>query len=328
VDEFHIYVAGLLTPAPRQPRVTVSVDTIGLWRDTSGHVVDSKRLGPTPFDSEAVDGTVDLLRQIGEHAQQTCSELQSTVVDVRERRDPAGVVTRRTVQALARVETVGGPVLLGTSTSNMTVRLPFDELAELPAQIGTGVEFQDRPIVVRPSVAAVLIVGTVFSLTSANGRQIAQRMAGKRILPSITISVPAATLVDRGVMCSPAAEDLGQSMWDHDSRDYVTDPVTRAELSGNEAAYPDDALELVWCAEGLQRYHADGTVRLRCLARVAGSWFFVTLSGKPIHLLRHVTGVLGPPATVYTDSEVTTQSLVLASARTIEEKGHGRLTED
>jgi hypothetical protein len=322
VDEYQVRVAGLLTPSPRRPRVTVSVDTIGLSRN-GPRVVGSQRLSSTPYERTVMDATVALLRSVNESAS---ANLQSTVADVLEHSDSAGAVTRRSVQLLARVETVGGPVLLGTSTSDFTARLAFSGLADLPGRIGPAAEFRDLPVVIRPSVAAVLIAGAVFSLTSATGKEAARRLAGRRALPLITISAGGTVLVDRGVIQPPTGEE--QSIWDHDSQRYVPDPLTRAGIHGSEVAFPDNALELVWCVEGLQRYHADGTVRLRCLAKVAGRWFLCTLTGKPIRLLRQVTGLHGPHTTVYTDSAVTTQSLVMASARTIEEKGHGRITED
>jgi hypothetical protein len=325
------------------------VDTISFRRNPLHQVIDSERLLSSSMDRDTIAYTAGVLKTIGEHSEKAQSRLQSAVAEVRERRTQRGDAISLTTSVLARVETVGGPVLLGTSSSDISVALPFDELAELPADcLGSAAvppDLRDRPILVHPSVAAVLIAGTVFSLTSRNGRRTAQQLEGRKVLPSLTLIEPAAArgmddlglpdhrfrLVDGGVMGPPMPAGIrpGHAVWDHDTGRCVADPTTRVELRGNPSVPPDHALELVWCVEGLQRYHADGTVRLRCLARLAdrpGDWFSLVLRGKPIHLLRYTTGVHGRRTTVYTDSEVTTQSLVLASARTMEEKGHGSIT--
>lgn len=312
MDEVSVRVHGLLTPAAPRPRISVAIDAIGLSRNGS-EVVSSRRLGPTEADRPARDTAVAVLERTWRDAREADVRLQSTVADV----------VDQTVRVLARVETVGGPVLLGTESA---AGLPFGELGGLPHELSPATESRDLPIVLRPGVAAVLIAGAVFSLTSARGRENVKRLAGRRVLPGLSLSVAGRPLVDAGVLVP--SDDEPPRIWDHDSQSSVEDPLTRASLRGTEAPLPPDVVELMWCVEGLQRYHADGTVRLQCLARTGGEWSVRTLVGKPIHLLRHVTAVHGPLTTVFTDSVVSTQSLVLTSARTIEEKGNGRIIEE
>jgi hypothetical protein len=309
VDEIEVHVTGLLTPAPR-PRISVSVDAIALSRNGTD-VVSSRRVDPV--DRSARNAAVAVLERTAHDAREAGVRLQSTVVDV----------VDDSVRVLARAETVGGPVLLGTEGR---AALPFCELGGLPARLEPAGDVRDLPIVLRPGVAAVLIAGAVFSLTSAKGRESVRRLAGKRVLPGLSLSVAGRPLVDGGVLVAPDGEP--HRIWDHERQSYVEDPLTRAVVGGPEAALPNEYVELVWCVEGLQRYHADGTVRLQCLTRTGDDWSVRTLVGKPIRLLRHVTAVHGPLTTVFTDSVVTTQSLVLTSARTIEEQGNGRIIEE
>ncbi|MFI6096378.1 hypothetical protein ACIA8G_12530 [Lentzea sp. NPDC051213] len=347
--EVEVHVTGLLTPAAPRPRISVSVEAIGLTlagtdvassarpgvalagtdvassarpgaAPAGTDVVASRRLGPTPTDQAVAAAAVDLLERTADEARQAGVRLQSTVADVVDR-------GARQVRVLARAETIGGPVLLGTeSADHRTATLPFAELGRLPAALSPATDARDLPIVLRPGVAAVLIAGAVFSLTSARGRENARQLAGKRVLPGLTLTEADRTLVDAGVLV--ASDEAPQRIWDHERQSYVEDPLTRAGMRGPEAPLPQDFVELVWCVEGLQRYHADGTVRLQCLAKTGDEWSVRTLVGKPIRLLRHVTAVHGPLTTVFTDSVVTTQSLVLTSARTIEGKGNGRIIEE
>jgi hypothetical protein len=337
VDELRIRAAGLLTPAPAGSRVTISIDTIGLTRD-GGRAIGSTRLDPSPLDNRAVDDSAALLRGIAAHADKTGCRLQSVVSEINEVTTPDGRLIDWAVTALARVETVGGPVLLGTVGALPDIVLPFDELARVTEIGDAPADFADRPMVVHPSVAAVLVAGAAFALTSRGGRQGARKLAGRRVLPPITlvravdgvddlgIRRSPEMLVDNGVMCEPG-DGTEPAVWDHDTAECRHDPIPRLGLYGTDTAKPGNALELVWCVEGLQRYHADGTVRVQCLTRTAelpGAWFCLALSGKPVHLLRHVVGVHGPETTVFTDSNVLVPSLVFASARTVEESGHGR----
>ncbi|PPK67095.1 hypothetical protein V5P93_003434 [Actinokineospora auranticolor] len=331
VDLVRTNVSGLLTPAPRLPRVAVSAESIGLTV-VDGTVIGSRRLTDPPGRREAVEATVGLLRGVGAHAEATGARLQSVIADLVRDHGPDGTPRRSGTRLLARVETAGGPVLLGTATGGDTARLPLAGLADLPDRIdridrvGSLDRLRDRPLVLWPSVAVVLVAGLVFSLTSTRGKHNAARLAGRRVLPPLTVVAEGTTLVDAGVLTAPTW--VGPVQWDHDAGREVPDPVLTLSARGADTERPDDAVDLVWCVEGLSRYHADGTVRLRCLAKADGRWSALTLAGKPIHLLRHLTGFTGPQETVYTDSVVTTKALVLNRARTMEEQGHGRITED
>lgn len=339
MDEIRVRLNGLLTPASPRPRISVSVDAIGVYRD-GRDVTGSVRLGPSETDGRAAEATAALLRRTLVAAEAAGVRLQSVVSDtesVSVRRRGVAEDLGGPVRLLARVETAGGPVLLGTeAAAHDEAVLPFARLGELPADLKPAdlappglspvAGVRDLPIVLRPEVAAVLVAGAVFSLTSTKGRANARRLIGRKVLPGLTLTEGGGTLVDAGVVVP--FEHEPRRVWDHDRQSTVDDLLTRAGASGVERALPGEFVELVWCVEGLQRYHSDGTVRLQCLARTGDDWSVLTLAGSPIRLLRHVTGVHGPLTTVFTDSVVTTQSLVLTSARTIEGKGNGRIIEE
>ncbi|MGW3149928.1 MULTISPECIES: hypothetical protein [Streptomyces] len=354
--ELRVRASGLLTPAPGGPRLTVSLDTLRLDRDTRGRVTGSRRVGE-PVAQEAAKDTRLLLTEAAARAAAARAGLQSAVATVRQWHGADGLPLARRTELLARVETADGPVLLGTAAygepSALVESLPWDELAAPAEQSDTAAppdDWRERPLVLHPSPAAVLIAGTAFSLTSRGGRATAHRLAGRRALPPLTLrdlpSPPAengcddlgnpahgTTLVDAGRICPPSPLDedipIGRAVWDHDSAAFRPPQLIRLELSGPEAVPPPHAVELMWCVEGLQRYHSDGTVRLQCLARTAdrpGVRFSVVLRGKPVHLLRQARGLAGPPMAVHSDSDVTTRSLVLAGAAELEGAGHAVVT--
>ncbi|MFI9627281.1 hypothetical protein [Streptomyces sp. NPDC052042] len=357
--ETRVRASGILTPAHGAPRLTVSLDTLRFARDTAGRVTASRRLAG-PLDQEAGKETGVLLTEAAGRAASAVAGLQSAVAQVHEWRDADGQPVSRRAELLARVETPGGPVLLGTSgpgdPAALVEALPWHELGAFADPLGSGAppdDWRERPLVLRPSPAAVLVAGTAFSLTSRAGRATARRLAGRRVLPPLTLlDLPSAPsewarddrgdparptpLVDAGRICppppaSPLGEGipLGRAVWDHDTAAFGPPQLTRLRLTGPNAEVSADAMELVCCVEGLQRYHGDGTVRLQCLTRTAdrpGSWFRVVLRGKPIHLLRQARGLAGPPTAVHSDSEVTTRSLVLASASDMEGAGHAVVT--
>lgn len=122
----------------------------------------------------------------------------------------------------------------------------------------------------RPSPAAVLVAGTAFSLTSRGGRDTAHRLAGRRVLPSLTLrdlpTTPSAhaqddlggpaqprTLVDDGRIRPPAplreGIPVGRAVWDHDSGACAPPPLARLELLGPDLPLPSHAVELVRCVE-------------------------------------------------------------------------------
>ncbi|MGW7364412.1 hypothetical protein ACWGI8_13535 [Streptomyces sp. NPDC054841] len=354
--ELRVRASGLLTPAPGGPRLTVSLDTLRLERDASGRVTGSRRLGE-PVAQEAAKDTGLVLTEAAARARAAVAGLQSAVATVHEWHGDDGLLVARRSDLLARVETAGGPVLLGTATygepSALLEALPWDELGALPQQsagAGPPDDWRERPLLLRPSPAAVLVAGTAFSLTSRGGRATAQRLSGRRVLPPLTLrDLPVAPaeydrddlgnparstmLVDAGRICPPSplreGIPLGRAVWDHDSAAIGPPQLNRLELTGPDVALPPQAVELVRCVEGLQRYHGDGTVRLQCLARTAdrpGVWFSVVLRARPIHLLRQAVGLAGRPTAVHSDSDVTTRSLVLAGAAELEGAGHAVVT--
>ncbi|MFD0399051.1 hypothetical protein ACFVHI_13345 [Kitasatospora sp. NPDC127121] len=364
--ETRIRASGIVTPTRGAPRLTVSLDTLRLERDATGRVTGSRRVAGSA-DQDAGKETGLLLTEAAERTASAVAGLQSAVAQIHEWRDGDGLPVSRRAELLARVETPGGPVLLGTSgpgdPAGLVEALPWDELGALsepfvPADPPD--DWRERPLLLRPSAASVLVAGAAFSLTSRGGRATAARLAGRRILPQLTLTdLPSAppgsaldgsappgsglddrgdpalptVLVDGGRICPPPplAEGiaLGRAVWDHDTGGFGPPPLARLELGGPLAEVPPDAVELVWCVEGLQRYHGDGTVRLQCLARVAnrpGGWFRLALRGKPVHLLRQARGLAGPPMAVHSDSDVTTRSLVLAGAAEMEGAGHAVVT--
>jgi hypothetical protein len=168
-------------------------------------------------------------------------------------------------------------------------------------------------------------------------------LAGRRVLPDLTIvdmpsnhppegvddaGVPARphALVAGGYLREVAHDDgvmRGRAVWLHDRQALGPPATAKLELTGPEHAAPADPIDVRWCVEGLQRYHADGRLRLRCLARRAGDgWFAFELRGRPLNLLRAAVGLTGPRVRTFSDDEVTTRSLVLASADVLRER-HG-----
>ncbi|MER8103405.1 hypothetical protein [Kitasatospora sp. NPDC094016] len=373
--------SGIFTPTRGAARLTVSLDTLRVERDATGRVTGSRRVAGST-DQDAGKETGLLLAEAAERTASAVAGLQSAVAQVHEWRDGDGLPVSRRAELLARVETPGGPVLLGTSgpgdPAGLVEALPWDELGALSGPfvpVDPPDDWRERPVLLRPSAASVLVAGAAFSLTSRGGRATAARLAGRRILPQLTLTdLPSAppesgldasgldgpgqdasgqnasgldasglddrgdpalptVLVDGGRICPPPplAEGiaLGRAVWDHDTGGFGPPPLSRLELGGPRAEVPPDAVELVWCVEGLQRYHGDGTVRLQCLARVAdrpGGWFRLALRGKPVHLLRQARGLAGPPVAVHSDSDVTTRSLVLAGAAEMEGAGHAVVT--
>ncbi|MFD7597389.1 hypothetical protein ACFV6D_30720 [Kitasatospora sp. NPDC059812] len=384
--ETRIRASGIVTPTRGAPRLTVSLDTLRLERDATGRVTGSRRVAGSA-DQDAGKETGLLLTEAAERTASAVAGLQSAVAQIHEWRDGDGLPVSRRAELLARVETPGGPVLLGTSgpgdPAGLVEALPWDELGALSTPFAPADppgDWRERPLLLRPSAASVLVAGAAFSLTSRGGRATAARLAGRRILPQLTLTdLPSAppgsglngsgldasaldasaldgaaldgaalgasglddrgdpalptVLVDGGRICPPPplAEGIarGRAVWDHDTGGFGPPPLARLELGGPLAEVPPDAVELVWCVEGLQRYHGDGTVRLQCLARVAdrpGGWFRLALRGKPVHLLRQARGLAGPPMAVHSDSDVTTRSLVLAGAAEMEGAGHAVVT--
>ncbi|ABP55487.1 hypothetical protein [Salinispora tropica] len=355
MPELRLRASGLLTPTSGGPRLTVSLDVVQLRRDASGRVVGSERVGGSAADAAAKNVAL-LLTDATARIDATLDGLQSAVATIHEWRAGDGLPVAGRSDLLVRIETAGGPVVLGTAGHGTPLELvstvagqDLAVLAHPPAaEPPTG--WRDRPLILRPAPAAVLVAGAAFSLSSRKGRRTAAQLTGRRVLPALTIrdlpAVPsgydrddlgdpaeASVLVDAGRISPPGqwrdGVPPGRAVWDHDAATCGPPPIVRLELDGPDTVTPPNAIELQWCVEGLQRYHGDGTIRVHCVARPVDrpeESFVIVLHGKPIHLLRHTRGLTGPRTAVYGDSDVTTRSLVLASAAELEGAGHAVVT--
>ncbi|WP_018583056.1 hypothetical protein [Salinispora arenicola] len=353
--ELRLRASGLLTPTPGGPRLTVSLDIVHLRRTAAGRIVDSRRIDGSVAD-EAAKNVALLLTDATARIDTTLGGLQSAVATIHERCAGDDPPTIGRADLLVRVETAAGPVVLGTvgygAPAALVPAITGHDLAGLAHQPDAEPpdDWRERPLILRPGPSAVLVAGAAFSLTSRNGRQTAQRLAGRRVLPGLTIrdlpAVPTGydlddlgdpaevnTLVDAGRICPPArwrdGVPQGRAVWDHDAAACGPPPIVRLDLDGPDGTAPSNAIEVLWCVEGLQRYHGDGTIRIHCVARPVDrpdNSFVIVLHGKPIHLLRHARGLTGARTAVYGDSDVTTRSLVFASAAELEGTGHAVVT--
>ncbi|GGM73507.1 hypothetical protein GCM10011609_06620 [Lentzea pudingi] len=335
MSELNTEVRGLLVPAPRRDVLTRSVEVTLLHRDERHVVRRSERLTDAPVDDEAVSVLRGLAQSVAG------LPLQSAVSSVQRRTGPLG--TSRWSSVLARIESLAGPVLIGAGTAGEPDALLGSAAVlaarDVPLSIGRAPgTWADRMIVLRPPVAAIIVTGAAMALNSAGGRRMRERRAGRLILPRLTVTdvplIPGeSTVDDLGEKAEAVdlirdgravAPERPRSRWDHDSGTTVAAPGL-LRLTGPALPVPEQALELHWCLEGLQRYHSDGTVALHCLAR-AGDWFGLTLRAKPLRLLRSVLGCAGPEWTVSTDGDVSTPALVLPPARELLAKDPDALT--
>lgn len=194
------------------------------------------------------------------------------------------------LRLLARLESGCGPLLVGATGADAAERV--GELVVRAAEtVGDGrtgpppADWSARPLVLRPPVAAAVLVGLRWLL----GTPQAARLDGRRVLPDLTLvdrptAHPTGTLDDggrealaqalvrRGRVAMPEtdAEGVmhGRALWLHDRGRLV--PATPFGLALTGRAFEEPlpaAIELMRCVEGLRRYHPDGTVRLLCLAR-------------------------------------------------------------
>jgi hypothetical protein len=260
------------------------------------------------------------------------------------------------LRVLARLETSAGPILVGgagpQAAEDLLARLgALPELAAVPsAEPVTG--WAGRPLVLEPQVAAALLVGVRWVLRGPA----AARLDGRRVLPALTIldrgvdhpdgtpddagrPVAPWVLVRAGRVADPPRDEgtgltSGRAVWSHERQRLVEAGSFALTVSGRDGRPdlapppspahvvnpPPDAVHLVACVEGIRRYHADGRIRLVCVARdgANGPTFRVSLSGRPLNLLRALVAVAGPPGTDSTDQLVTTPSLVLPPAESLE----------
>ncbi|MGW2022460.1 hypothetical protein [Streptomyces decoyicus] len=363
---------GLLTPAPGGARSGDSLETVLLSRDTARRVCSSRRVAVDDETTAAITRTVRTLLTGAQTALREVPDapLQSAVAMVNAR--PFGAARTGadaqghggavkgiwwSARVLARLETVCGPVLVGTAstgggplkaTGASPLALPVPQLPAGRPMERAPRGWADRPLVLAPPVAAQLVAGAWLALTSGVARRQRERLVGRRVFPGLGLTDlptehPAGDLDDAGHPVAPiaVAENgmlgavpvdpgtgllAGRAVWHHDSGRHTAPVHTALALTGPAAGPPQSAVELAWCVEGLQRYHADGVLRLNCLARTAerqGQWFPLQLRGKPQRLLQAVRGLTGPVHAVHTDHTVTTAALILPSARVLAEKGMG-----
>lgn len=355
---------GLLTPTPSGARTAESLDTVTVLRDDRQRVSGSRR--PSGDDGSGAWVTA-YVRELLAGAERAWggvpgAPMQSAVARVRgTRRGPrsadGGEGVWASASVLARLETVAGPVLIGTGTGGRGLTgsppaappplppLPLTRLAPEPPA-----HWRRRPLLLGPAVAAQLMTAAWLAFTSDAGRERLAQLAGRRVLPGLDLldtagdhppdgpddgghPAGALTVVAGGVLRAlPRDRDTGllagRMVWDHDTRGCAAQFPASLRLTGPEVPVPADALELAVCVEGLQRYHADGVLRLACPARTADEpdrWFMLQLRGKPLRLLQAARGLTGPPAAVHTDHTVTTAALVLPGAAALTEKGTGSL---
>ncbi|MFI5945335.1 hypothetical protein ACIBCB_34545 [Streptomyces uncialis] len=355
---------GLLTPTPAGARTAESLDTVTVLRDDRQRVSGSRRLSGDDGSGARVTAYVRELLAGAERAWGSVpgAPLQSAVARVRETRRETrsgdhGDGAWATATVLARLETVAGPVLIGAGTvgrgltgSPPAARPPLPPLPSTDLAPEPPAHWRRRPLLLGPAVAAQLVTAAWLAFTSGGSRERLAKLAGRRVLPGLDLldtagdqppdgsddgGHPAGALavVSGGVLRAlPRDPDTGllagRMVWDHDTRGCAARFPASLRLTGPEVPLPADALELTVCVEGLQRYHADGVLRLACPARTADEpdrWFMLQLRGRPLRLLQAARGLTGPPAAVHTDHTVTTAALVLPGAAALTEKGTGSL---
>jgi hypothetical protein len=269
----------------------------------------------------------------------------------------AVVTVNRRARVLGRWESPAGPLLLGGDgpAAAAAVLAWCGEWQRLlagrrPLLSGPASGWDGVPVVLGPAVAAAVVVGVRWVLgTSAAGR-----LDGRRVLPAVT-------LVDHPVEHAPGERDdaglpvapwvlaragtvatmpvdpatgvpVGRAVWQHDEGRLTMAGSFALEVDGPAGdarpAPPPESLELLQCVEGVRRYLPDGRMRLVCLARLgaAARPFLVGLSGRPLSLLRAVTGLAGESSSIATDHLVSTPSLVLPTAQSLERRADVRFS--
>jgi PmbA/TldA metallopeptidase C-terminal domain len=335
-------------PARSGLRVSYSADSLTLTRNATGRVINSVRT-TVPLAGH-IDSLVHTVGQLltetaGALGQVPNAPVQSLLgTGVARWPETAGADPWIRTSVIARLETTAGPVVTGTGAAHW----PAPRAITFPARLASGAPprgWNTRPIVLAPQVSSVLMSGARLALTSREMRRRSSSMTGCRIMPDLTIvdrpalhgeSAPddagdparSHTLIQNGRLCGVPFSSMtntivGRAVWNHDDQLLGKAPMARLELSGPALAWPADPLEVAWCAEGLQRYHRDGTLRLRCLGLVSGGsrrWHLFELHARPLGLLRLTTGLTGAAANSFSDDEVTAPSLVLPSATELEGK--------
>ncbi|WP_159040499.1 hypothetical protein [Streptomyces virginiae] len=319
-----------------------------LERTKSGQVALSHRISG-PDSGTAAEAVSLILQGTATQARRVAADLLGATVIVHEWRDERGQLALRRASLLTRFATLGGPVLAGTAVdadfSGLPFSLPWKDLAGVSSRVvgQPPAGWKLRPILLHPSPAAAVVTATALALTSRDGRANAQWLANRPVMPALTltdlpfangasddIGTPARPfeLIHDGAICPPVqllqGLPAGRSIWDHYTSRCGPAPLVRLEMSGIQAAVPREALEVVWCVDSPPGCRSDGTLELRCLCRISGIpdlWFFLTLRAKPLSLLRHVSGLVGPASRVNTSSDVITPAFAMASAAELERSG-------
>jgi hypothetical protein len=340
-DELRATVTAVASPVAGVVSVRYSGDLLWLAR-TAGRVTGSTRL--------PAHQTLPLVRRRYQEAVEAVSAVRTTceglTADGPLRPQSALVTVGTRLRVLARLETPAGPMLAGgAGTAAVADMLEVvAELSRLPGALADAPRGWDRrPLLLRPPVAAVLLAGVRLVL----GGAAAGRLAGRRVLPDLTLvdrpvehaegalddcGTPAeAHMLVRSGRVAPLPPDTcpgvppGRAVWCHEESRPVIAATFGLTLSGMPAVSPPDgAVELLACAEGLRRYHADGHLQMTCLARSAdsASIFLVAVRARPLSMLRAVTGLAGGSANTYLEDEIDTPSLVLLSADELARKCH------
>jgi hypothetical protein len=205
------------------------------------------------------------------------------------------------------------------------------------------------PVMLRPPVAAAVLVGVRDVLTSPA----ATRFDGRRVLPPVTLTDrpvehgtgepddaghPAEpwTLVREGTVRTMPRDrstglPQGRAVWQHDEGRLTAATALDLELAGAVRRAPledhPDLVELVQCVQRGSVPHTGGWMRLICLARIgrAPHPFLVALAGRPLSLLRAVHALSGDAAATCTDHLVRTPSLALPTALALDRSPDVRL---
>lgn len=330
----------LYYPGGTDGHVTSSVRTLLLDRDASGAVIRSRRaraLVPDPWadtEAHALKTLRELVRALDGQAP---GQLQTATAMVRSHRSGERAPVAVTGRTLARMETAAGPVLLGAPwdapvPDARTLPTAGDSPGEAPA------DWAERPLVLAPPTAAVVLSALRLALDSPTGRRLRERYEGRPLCAPLTLTDLSAlhpeggtddagtrarplALVRDGALVAPEPGPGGQPWagrlaWDHDEQATAPPGVARLALTGLAVPAPE-AIRLTWCVEHLRRYQSDGTVRLTCVAldeRLPGRWFRLGLRAQPVALLRRVKGLTGAVRQVFSDDEVSTPGLLLPAA--------------
>lgn len=336
--ELRATVAAVASPVTGAGSVRYSGDLLRLVR-TSGKVTGSTRL--------PARRTLPLVaRRYREAVSAVRAACEGLTADGPLRPQSALITAGPRLRVLVRLETPAGPMLAGgagpTAVADMLEAVAG--LNRLPGALADAPRGWDRrPLLLHPPVAAVLLAGVRLVL----GGAAAGRLAGRRVLPDLTLTdrpvehaegalddggSPAVghTIVRSGRVAPPPPGTYpgippGRAVWRHEESRPVIAATFGLTLSGMPAASPPDgAVELLACAEGLRRYHADGHVQMTCLARPpdSASVFLADVRARPLSMLRAVTGLAGGHANTYLEHEVNTPSLVLLSADELARKCH------